>query len=205
MKRIFFFISTFAVAMAGYAQSSSDGYFIGKNFISYNDSLMSEADVPSFSIMSHGYAKDNRHVYLNGKVLEYADPATFSLTDRTGSEGPKTEDATQNARPAATERGKAQNNGKTSVLDIVLGTDNSTSKYAVNGTVVAYDGNVIKKADAATFKYVGGEYAADKHHAYYKGHILGDAWGIGLFTYKGNGYATDGVHWYCNGKPVDRD
>lgn len=191
--------------MAGYAQSSSDGYFIGKNFISYNDSLMSEADVPSFSIMSHGYAKDNRHVYLNGKVLEYADPATFSLTDRTGSEGPKTEDATQNARPAATERGKAQDNGKTSVLDIVLGTDNGTSKYAVNGTVVAYDGNVIKKADAATFKYVGGEYAADKHHAYYKGHILGDAWGIGLFTYKGNGYATDGVHWYCNGKPVDRD
>ena len=205
MKRIFFFISAFAVAMAGYAQSSSDGYFIGKNFISYNDSLMSGADVPSFSIMSHGYAKDNRHVYLNGKVLEYADPATFSLTDRTGSEGPKTEDATQNARPAATERGKAQDNGKTSVLDIVLGTDNGTSKYAVNGTVVAYDGNVIKKADAATFKYVGGEYAADKHHAYYKGHILGDAWGIGLFTYKGNGYATDGVHWYCNGKPVDRD
>lgn len=205
MKRIFFFISTFAVAMAGYAQSSSDGYFIGKNFISYNDSLMSEADVPSFSIMSHGYAKDNRHVYLNGKVLEYADPATFSLTDRTGSEGPKTEDATQNARPAATERGKAQDNGKTSVLDIVLGTDNGTSKYAVNGTVVTYEGKVIKKSDAASFKYVGGEYAADKHHAYYKGHILGDAWGIGLFTYKGNGYATDGVHWYCNGKPVDRD
>lgn len=205
MKRIFFFISTFAVAMAGYAQSSSDGYFIGKNFISYNDSLMSEADVPSFVIMAHGYAKDSRHVYYNGKVLEYADPATFSLTDRTGSEGPKTEDATQNARPKATEKGKAQDNGKTSVLDIVLGTDNGTSKYAVNGTVVTYEGKVIKKADAASFKYVGGEYAADKHHAYYKGNILSYAWGIGQFTYKGNGYATDGVHWYCNGKPVDRD
>lgn len=205
MKRIFFFISTFAVAMAGYAQSSSDGYFIGKNFISYNDSLMSEADVPSFTIMGHGYAKDNRHVYLNGKVLEYADYATFSLTDRMCSEGTKTEDATKNARPAATEKEKTRDNGKTSVLDIVLGTDNGTNKYAVNGTVVAYEGKVIKKADAASFKYVGGEYAADKHHAYYKGNILSDAWGIGQFTYKGNGYATDGVHWYCNGKPVDRD
>lgn len=90
--------------MAGYAQSSSDGYFIGKNFISYNDSLMSEADVPSFTIMGHGYAKDNRHVYLNGKVLEYADPATFSLTDRMCSEGTKTEDATKNARPQPRKR-----------------------------------------------------------------------------------------------------
>lgn len=100
---------------------------------------------------------------------------------------------------------KAEKGDKTSLLDIVLGTDAGTNKYAIEGGVVSYDGKVIKKADAASFKYVGGEYAADKHHAYYKGNILSYAWGIGQFTYKGNSYATDGVHWYCNGKPVDRD
>lgn len=184
MKRTALLFASFFVAMSAFSQSAP-GYYIGKNFVSYNDSLMSGADVASFSVMAHGYAKDKNHVYHFGHVLEYANPATFTLSDN------KNEEVTSE--------------DKSSVLDIVLGTDESKNKYAIAGTSVTYDGTIVKKADAATFKYIGGEYAADKHHAYYKGKILGDAWGVGQFTYKGNGYATDGVRWYCNGKPVDRD
>ena len=205
MKRIFLLITAAAISMAGYSQDSGKGYFVGKNFVAYNDSLMSGADVQTFVIMAHGYAKDSRHVYYNGKVLEYADPATFSLTAENASGNKQDEAKTKRQGASTMKDDKAEKGDKTSLLDIVLGTDAGTNKYAIEGGVVSYDGKVIKKADAASFKYVGGEYAADKHHAYYKGNILSYAWGIGQFTYKGNGYATDGVHWYCNGKPVDRD
>lgn len=92
-----------------------------------------------------------------------------------------------------------------SLLNYLLGIDDTKNKYAVKDGVVTYDGKPVKKADAATFQYVGGNYAADKHHAYYKGRIISDAWGIGQFKYMGNGTATDGVHYYSNGLPVDRD
>ena len=204
MKRTLLLLTMAAISLTGCAQNSSKDYFVGKNFVSYNDSLMTGADVQTFMIMAHGYAKDCQHVYYNGKVLEYADPATFSLTDRTTQDS-LPEHTAREIGKESTAKPKAESEDKASVLDIVLGTDTGTNKYAIEGKVVSYDGKVIKKADAASFKYVGGEYAADKHHAYYKGNILGDAWGTGLFNYKGNGYATDGLHWYCNGKPVDRD
>lgn len=175
MKRTIFTILAVFIVFAASAQDSISGYHIGKNFVTYNDSLMSDADAATFTIMDHGYAKDSKHFYHNGTIVELEKPKQQSESD------------------------------KPSLLDIVLGTDEGTNHYSVNDGKVDYNGKEIKKADAATFKYIGGEYAADKHHAYYKGQILGDAWGIGQFTYKGNGYASDGVHWYCNGKPVDRD
>lgn len=91
------------------------------------------------------------------------------------------------------------------ILEALLGIGEEVNRYAVSGNEVTYNGRVVVKADAKTFKYVGGEYGADKHHAYYKGEILGDAWGVRQFKYYGNGTASDGVHWYSNGLPVDRD
>ena len=138
-----------AISLTGCAQNSSKNYFVGKNFVSYNDSLMTGADVQTFMIMAHGYAKDCQHVYYNGKVLEYADPATFSLTDRTTR---LPEQTAREIGKESTDKPKVESEDKASVLDIVLGTDTGTNKYAIEGKVVSYDGKVIKKADAATFK-----------------------------------------------------
>lgn len=202
MKKLLLIISLAVMALTASAQST-DGYFVGKNFVSYNDSLLSGADAGTFTVLGHGYAKDNNHVYLNGKILNYADPATFSLSDKAAVASEVKPDG--DAKQSVNQANYADDGDKPSVLDVILGTDEGTNLYSVSGGTVSYNGKTVKKADAVTFKYIGGEYGADKHHAYYKGRILGDAWGVGQFQYKGNGYATDGVHWYCNGKPVDRD
>lgn len=202
MERILLAIAISLTALSVNAQAT-DGYYVGKNFVSYNDSLMNEADAASFVTLGHGYAKDKRHVYLEGKVLEYADPTTFSLTDKASAEQSPT--LSSLPKDNGDDDSKAQEDSKPSVLDLILGTDEGTNHYSTTNGKVCYNGKEMKKADAATFKYIGGEYGADKHHAYYKGKILGDAWGIGQIKYQGNGYATDGVHWYCNGKTVDRD
>lgn len=199
MKKTIIAFIALACATTSLAQTQ-DGYFKGRNFVSYNDSLMAGSDVATFQILGHGYAKDSKHVYLNGHILDYADPSTFKLTDNA-----PVPVATTQPKEAETTNTEKKDDEKPSLLDIVLGTDETESRYAVDGDKVTYDGTTIKKADAKTFKYVGGEYAADKHHAYYKGKILGNAWGIGQFKYRGNGYASDGIHWYCNGKEVDRD
>lgn len=200
--KIILSLAALAVSVACNAQTDK-GYFIGKNFVSYNDSLMSDADVATFIDLGHGVAKDKNHVYNEGRIMEYADKLNGSSA------------ATSNRNVAVNGNKDVAVNGKNdvdkddddspSLLDKILWTDEVGNNYAVDGAVVSYKGKAIKKADASTFKYIGGDYAADKHHAYYKGRILGDAWGVGQFAYKGNGYATDGVHWYCNGKPVDRD
>lgn len=172
----------------------------------YKDSLMTGADYTTFEILGSGYAKDKSHVYLNGRILDKVNPATFSLIDS---------ETADTARPQTTEEAKTEpdkavhpddgQDAKPSILDMVLGTDDGKNNYTVAGGHVTYNGKAVKNADAATFKYVGGEYAADKNHAYYKGKVLSGAWGIAQFKYRGNGTATDGVNWYANGKPVDRD
>lgn len=197
MKRLFLALSAFIVVLSVSAQTNN-GYFVGKNYVAYNDSLMSTADIATFVDLGHGFAKDKAHVYNAGKIMEFVDPATFSIKQENGNDIQETQKASSSAVTS-------DNDDDVTFLDRILGTDEVSNKYMVTGENVAYNGKIIKKADAATFKYIGGEYAADKHHAYYKGRILGDAWGVGQFTYKGNGYASDGVHWYCNGKPVDRD
>lgn len=197
MKRSLVFLVAAAVSVTAYSQNAG-GYFVGKNFVSYNDSLMSAADVTTFEILGHGFAKDKAHVYNAGKIMEYVDPATFTVKKEDGATSSSSVSVT--TTPATD-----SDDGNSTFLDRLLGTDDVANKYVVSNGTVTYDGRAVKKADAATFRYVGGDYAADRHHAYYKGRILGDAWGAGQFTYKGNGYASDGVHWYCNGKPVDRD
>lgn len=186
------------------AQRVTAAYHIGKNFVVYNDSLMTDADQPTFKDLGRGYSKDKNHVYYKGKVLDDVDPATFSLI-KSGDQSKALTAATQPTTGSRVATDSPSEANEPSLLDKVLGTDEVENRYSVSGNSVTYNGTTVKGADAATFTYVGGDYAADKRHAYYKGIVLGDAWGKAQFKYRGNGYASDGVHWYCNGKPVDRD
>lgn len=203
MKRtIIAFIAIVMTIMTAGAQSAN-GYFVGKNFVAYNDSLIEGTDPATFEVLGHGFAKDKNHVYKAGKIMQFVDPKTFSIKDDNSAIAErKAEKVTDRKAETAISNADDDNN---SIFDRLLGVDDVKSKYSIDGNAVLYNGEVIKKADAKTFKYVGGEYAADKHHAYYKGKILGDAWGVRQFKYQGNGNATDGVHYYSNGSLVDRD
>lgn len=192
MKKILFTIIFLIAAIYATAQTEN-GYFIGKDFVSYDGSLLRDADVASFIILGHGYAKDKQYVYKDGKIMEYVSPDTFILEDSNNNRMSKTHDNTNEKN-------------ELTVLDKILGNGNDgENEYQTANGHVTFRGKVVTKADAATLKYLGGGYAVDHHHAYYNGNILSDAWGKNLFQYKGNGYATDGVHWYYNGKPVERN
>ena len=202
-KRIMTAMAALAMTIAAGAQTHG-GYFVGKNYVSYCDSLMNRAAAVTFIDLGHGYAKDKSHVYKDGGILSFVDPATFAVKDgavaaeKTKKDKAATADKRQEAVSSDSDDGNT-------LLDHILGTDEPGNRYAIDGQTVTYNGNTVKGADAATFKYVGGDYAADKHHGYYKGRILKDAWGTGYLRYKGNGTAYDGVHYYSNGLPVDRD
>lgn len=205
MRRLIILLTIILPTAIADAQSvTSTNYHIGKNFVVYNDSLMTDADQSTFKDLGRGYGKDKDHVFYNGKVLDDVDPATFSLI----KSGDQSKTPTTTTQPTTVSRAATDSpseGNESSLLDKVLGTDEVENHYSVSGNSVTYNGKTIKGADAATFTYVGGDYAADKRHAYYKGIVLGDAWGKAQFKYRGNGYASDGIHWYCNGKPVDRD
>lgn len=204
-SRLFFAVAAFIISVGCHAQTT-DGYFVGKNFVSFNDSLMKDADVSTFTVLSHRFAKDKSHVYKSGRILEFVDPKTFSVID-SKEENPSNngKEVPDKQESAITEKTVDEDEDNNTLLDRLLGVDEVKNRYAIADGKVTYDGKPVKHADAATFKYVGGEYGADKHHAYYKGKVISDAWGVNQFKYKGSGTATDGVHYYSNGLPVDRD
>ena len=81
-KRIMAAMAVLTMTLVAGAQTN-DGYFVGKNYVSYCDSLMSGADAATFVDLGHGYAKDKSHVYKDGGILSFVDPATFAVKDAT--------------------------------------------------------------------------------------------------------------------------
>ena len=70
-------IWSFATALS--AQNYTPEYSVRGGVAYYHNRPMRYADVHTFTILGHGYAKDRFNVYLNGQILAYVDPAFFRL------------------------------------------------------------------------------------------------------------------------------
>ena len=143
-------MAALAMTIAAGAQTHG-GYFVGKNYVSYCDSLMNGADAATFVDLGHGYAKDKSHVYKDGGILPFVDPTTFAVKDGTvaAEKAKKDKAAAADKRQEAVSSDSADGN---TLLDHILGTDESGNRYAIDGQTVTYNGNTVKGADAATFK-----------------------------------------------------
>lgn len=91
---------------------------------------------------------------------------------------------------------------------VMLDNSNGNATYVTDGTYVYTSDLLIPTADVRTFRLLGGDYAADRHFAYYESqvlpnvsprsfHLISDSVSGSL-----NDYATDGKTVFYDGTPV---
>ena len=175
MKQSAFLHKSFLlVAMMGWAMmSNAQRYEVDRGRIYYGNEIVMQADARSFVDLGYGYAKDQYNVYMNGRVLENVDPASFRLKERSGRRPHDKE----REEPVARHRGYYK------------------TKWNV------YYGDKKLDAMASSFKELGGGYAKDAFNVYYCGEKVEGAW-ASSFKYTGDGYAEDSFDAYYRGRKL---
>lgn len=158
------------------AQEYRTAYLLRGGQVFYDDVPVEAADFRTFRILGRGYAKDRYHVYLDGRILAYVDPAGFRLYD--DERAPEDDDAA------------------------VYGQRGRHSGYFKSNFDVFYDGRKLEGASAGTFREMGAGYAKDAFRVYYRGRLLGDA-SSNSFQEIGGGYAKDAFRVYYCGRKLD--
>ncbi len=148
--------STFAILDYPYSKDAHSLF--------YYDQKIQSSDVASFAIVGNDYSKDKAHVYYKSKVLKSVDPQTFSLIvdEDNREEFTYTKDKNQvfwENKPLI---------GASLASFKILGLG-----YATDGKLVFYHANIVKNADAASFKREENRYedndASDKNSKYLAG------------------------------------
>ena len=170
-------------------QGVRSDYRIERNHVYYRQQQLPEADARTFVDLGYGYAKDNRYVYMEGRVLPYVDPSTFRLKGQDGRY--------DRYDPY---HGGGYNNGTR------YGSQRDTDqhlagRYRVTTNDVFYD-NMKTEANPRSFQELGGGYAKDAFDVYYCGRKIRDAF-ASRFVYLGDGYAEDAFNTYYRGRKVE--
>ena len=175
MKQSAFLHKSFLlVAMIGWAMvGNAQQYEIEHGRVYFGNELMEYVDVRSFVDLGCGYSKDFNNVYMNGRVLENVDPASFRLKERS----------------AWRHQGK-----KKDVVEVHRG------YYKTKWNV--YYGDKKLDAIASSFKELGGGYARDSFNVYYCGEKVEGAW-ASSFKYTGEGYCEDSFNVYYRGRKLE--
>ena len=83
-QSIFLRKSILLVAMMGITQlTNAQRYEIDHDHVYFDRELLKFADAHTFRDLGCGYAKDMYNVYMDGRVLENVDPASFRLKEST--------------------------------------------------------------------------------------------------------------------------
>lgn len=167
-------------------------YTIEHNRVLFNGTPVKFADVNSFRIIGHGYAKDRYNVYMNGTILPFVDPSSFKLKDQISNND--------------TQYGRVQdrtNNNDRLKDDIVLEEGKfEHGEYYKTTFDVFYNRKKIKDAMASSFVVLKGGYAKDAFNVYYRGEKVKDAM-ASSFVYDGRGYGHDAFNGYYKGKKLE--
>ncbi|MCP9271380.1 DKNYY domain-containing protein [Mycolicibacterium arenosum] len=179
---------------------------------------MQGVDVNSFEVLDRTYAKDAAQVYLDGRPLADADPATFVLLDRPNH--------AKDARYVyARDRVVSDDPEHYELLDANLSKDSAHVywsdgsvlsddpanfeivsnrdyyTYTRDGTTVHVNGTPITAADPATFRVLAGGYSRDDAGAFYFTDAMPDANAAELEVLEG-AYARDRAHAYWMGAVI---
>ena len=173
-QSIFLRKSILLVAMMGITQlTNAQRYEIDHDRVYFDRELLKYADAHTFRDLSCGYAKDMYNVYMDGRVLENVDPASFRLKESTSWRNRK---------------------GINEPLSSIRG------YYKTKFNV--YYGDKKIDAVPGSFKELGGGYAKDAFNVFYYGEKIKGAMATS-FKYKGNGYAEDSFDVYYRGKKIE--
>lgn len=202
---------------AGYHVTDDKVYYLnafpGKAF------EINSADAATFKALDVSYGRDKSSVYINGRPLPGADPASFALLDRPGFAKDRNRvyqrDRTISDDPAHFELLDGElakdsrvifwSDGSTLSGDpmhfaIVSNADNYL--YTKDGRTVHVNGNPIPAADPATFQVLQGAYVHDNKHVFYFDQPITDA-ELTSFRPIDGPYGADAVRVYWMGKTID--
>ena len=183
--------------MAEAQRMDKDGYRIKGNVALFQGKAIREADVRTFVVLGYGYAKDRENVYLNGKVLPWVDPVTFSLKKGNGNHGHDT------FRP---NHGGGQNrpdngwNGGNKRPNCNKG-NKHFKKYIISNSEVFYAGKRLQGASSSSFKDLGYGYGKDAFDVYFLGKKISGA-SASSFRLLKDGYCKDAFDVYYFGEKV---
>lgn len=215
-------------AVAAFAQNQG-GYKILNGKVYYNNIILHEADPRTMQDLGYGYAKDNAHVWYEGKELPLVDPQTFRLKnspqppgsvppqhDGSGSQGFGLDDLLGIIFGNGSSQNGGQNPGHTPGPDhhdpgYAPGPGNGQGPghgsmqqdrgYEIIGTKVYYNGALVSNASAHSFKDLGWGYAKDNARVYYCGKKL--TGNPSRFKALKDGYAMDSFDVYYFGKEIE--
>ena len=172
--------------------NDNDLYTIEHNRVYYNGTPVKFADVNSFRIIGHGYAKDRYNVYMNGTILPFVDPSSFKLKDQISNND--------------THYGRIQDrtNDNDRLKDEIVFDEGEFEhgEYYKTTFDVFYNRKKIKDAMASSFVVLKGGYAKDAFNVYYRGEKVKDAM-ASSFVYDGRGYGHDAFNAYYKGKKLE--
>ena len=204
MKKIVFVLKILVVTSLTVWSGSvfAQRYEVDHGRVFYGERPVMHADVRSFVDLGYGYAKDKNNVYMDGKALEYVDPATFRLKGREGLRQHDYEKEHQGAH-----KGYFKTNFNVYYGNKKIDAMPSTFKeigngYAKDSFNVYYYGKKLEGAMASTFKEIGGGYCKDSFNVYYYG-VKVEGAQASSFKYVGNGYGQDTFDAYYRGKKLE--
>ena len=188
----------------------------GSEVYHYNQ-LVTGADAKTFSFVGRIYAKDARSVYVNGRVLPAADPATFTVVDGVAKDARHVYVAdiiVPNADPATyriLNLAYARDDKRVYRTGIMLEDADPLTftvmddQYGGTGKDrrhVYLDAKIIPGADPATYVVLGQDYGRlgkDATHVYYQGAVLPEA-DPATIRDLGGYFVCDSQHVYFLGK-----
>lgn len=204
LRRLLLSTTLLALSLTVGAQSYQSLYNVKGNKVTYKGKTIKEADIRTFSILGNGYAKDVNNVYLDGGILRYADPATFTLKGQNG----------QGAGNGATMgQGHGHNTGNGAGNDYFphdnaynngdgYGHGQQAPSYHMSSFEVFFAGKKVQGATASSFKDLGHGYGKDAFSAYYYGVKIPQSTGSSFEVLEG-GYSKDAFHVYFEGESVE--
>jgi len=204
-KKEFFQKSLMVIGFIGWSLSGfSQAYKIDRNKVFFDREPIPHADARSFVDLGFGYAKDRNNVYLEGRVLEFVDPATFRLKGRDDSHFHDYGDRHEHGKK---HRGYYKTTFNVYYGDKKIDAMASSFKeigdgYAKDSFSVFYFGKKIEGASASTFKILDDGYSKDSFNVYYSGTKVKDA-SASSFKVTGEGYAQDTYNAFYRGKKIE--
>ena len=186
-------------SIASFAQS----YKIDRGRVYFERKPVLYADARTFVDLGYGFAKDCENVYLDGRVLEYVDPATFHLKGHpTLHYREPIEHRNYDRRHAGYYKSNFDVYYGDKKIDATAATFKEIGEgYAKDAFNVFYHG-IKMDASAATFKLLEGGYAKDAFNVFYYGNKI-DGASPATFKYTGDGYAEDTFSVYYRGRKLE--
>lgn len=210
-KKALLLKSLMVIGFMGWSLSGfSQAYKIDHNRVFFDRDPMPYADARTFIDLGFGYAKDRDNVYLDGHILNFVDPATFSLKGRDNSHSYEHGDSHKHGNwheHDRNQRGYYKTKFNVYYGDKKIDAVASSFKeigggYAKDAFNVFLYGKKIDGATAATFKVLEGGYAKDAFNVFYYGMKV-DGATASSFKYTGDGYAEDAFNAFYRGRKIE--